>query len=41
MSTAVENDVDQIVAVATDYVTSFYTGSAEQRAELRERAAGK
>jgi hypothetical protein len=37
MSTAVGTDVDQVVAVATDYVTSFYAGSARERAARIER----
>jgi hypothetical protein len=37
MSTAVGTDVDQVVAVATEYVTSFYSGSAEERAARIER----
>jgi Putative lumazine-binding len=32
MSTAASIELDQVVAVATDYVTSFYEGSAEERA---------
>lgn len=32
MSTAVGADVDQVVVVATDYVTAFYSGSADERA---------
>jgi hypothetical protein len=32
MSTAVGTDVDQVVAAATDYLTSFYSGSAEEPA---------
>jgi len=32
MSTTVETDVDQVVAAATEYLTSFYSGSAEERA---------
>ena len=31
MSTTVETDVNQVVAVATDYLTSFYSGTAEER----------
>jgi len=37
MSTAVGTDVDQVIAVATDYLTSFYSGSAEERAARIER----
>jgi hypothetical protein len=37
MSTAVGTYVDQVVAVATDYVTSFYAGSATERAARIER----
>jgi hypothetical protein len=37
MSTAVGTDVDQVVAAATDYLTSFYSGSAEERAARIER----
>src|SRR5689334_21757877 len=32
MSTAIEPDIDQIVAVATDYLETFYSGTAEERA---------
>ena len=32
MATAVGTDADQVVAVATDYLKSFYTGTAEDRA---------
>ena len=32
MATAVGTDADQVVAVATDYLESFYTGTAEDRA---------
>ena len=32
MGRAVSTDVDQVVAVATDYLTSFYFGPAEERA---------
>ena len=31
MSTTVEIDVDQVVAVATDHLESFYSGTAEER----------
>jgi len=37
MATAVGTDVDQVVTVVTDYVTSFYSGSAEERAARIER----
>jgi cation diffusion facilitator CzcD-associated flavoprotein CzcO len=37
MSTAADTDLDQVVAVATDYLTSFYEGSAEERAARIER----
>ena len=32
MSTAARTDLDQVVAVATEYVTAFYSGSADERA---------
>jgi putative lumazine-binding protein len=32
MSASLKTDVDQVVAVATDYLTSFYSGSADERA---------
>jgi hypothetical protein len=38
MTTAANTDLDQVVAVATDYLTSFYEGSAEERAARIERA---
>jgi Putative lumazine-binding len=38
MRTAANTDIDQVVAVATDYLTSFYEGSAEERAARIERA---
>ena len=31
VQTAKETDVDQVVAAATDYLTSFYSGTAEER----------
>jgi len=37
-SRAVETDADQVIAVATDYLTSFYAGSAEERSARIERA---
>jgi hypothetical protein len=37
MSTAAGTDLDQVVAVATDYLAAFYSGSAEERAEQIER----
>jgi hypothetical protein len=37
-TTAVGTDADRVVAVATDYLTSFYTGSAEERSARIERA---
>ena len=37
MSASVGTDVDQVVAVATDYLTSFYSGSADERAARIER----
>ena len=37
MSTALGTDVDQVVAVATEYVTSSYSGRAEERAARIER----
>jgi len=38
VNTAVGTDLDQVPAVATDYLTSFYEGSAEERAARIERA---
>jgi hypothetical protein len=37
MATAVGTDVDQVVAVATDYLKSFYSGTAEERAARMQR----
>jgi Putative lumazine-binding len=37
MSAPVGTDVDQVVAVATDYLTSFYSGSAKERAARMRR----
>jgi hypothetical protein len=37
MSTAVGTDVERVLAVATDYVTSFYSGTAEERTARVER----
>jgi hypothetical protein len=37
MSTAASTELDRVVAVATDYLTSFYEGSAEERAARIER----
>jgi hypothetical protein len=37
MSASVGTDVDQAVAVATDYLTSFYSGNAEERAARIQR----
>jgi hypothetical protein len=37
MGTAVGTDVDQVVAAATDYLTSFYSGTAEERETRIER----
>jgi hypothetical protein len=37
MSTAVETEVDRVVAAATDYLTSFYEGTAAERSARIER----
>jgi hypothetical protein len=37
MSTAAVADVEQVVAVATDYLTSFHEGSADERAARIQR----
>jgi hypothetical protein len=37
VSTAAGTDVDQVVAAATDYLDSFYSGTAEERASRMER----
>ncbi len=37
MTTAASTELDRVVAVATDYLTSFYEGSAEERAARIER----
>lgn len=37
MSTAADTDLDQVVTVATEYLTAFYEGSAEERAARIER----
>ena len=32
MGTAIETDIDQVVAVATDYLETFYSATSEERA---------
>ncbi len=40
MSATVETDVDQVIAVATDYVTSFYARTGTRTPALRRRSTG-
>jgi hypothetical protein len=37
MGTAIETDIDQVVAVATDYLETFYSATSEERANRIRR----